>query len=112
MSDFELEINAGATYRSSFEPATEVDGVEIPYDLTGAMFKMYIRDAERRRFAEYDLTINGERVDIHLPANETVKYYPHRHYYFVIDMLHPNGDVERILDGPLRVRPYTGGTHA
>lgn len=115
---YELEMNAGTTFRHAFIPALEqADGTVTDYDLTGAVFKFYVRDEQKLTMltqtlpAEHNEQLGQDVIQLYLSPEQTAMFYPHRRYYYILDMIHPSGDVERILDGPIRVRPFAIGGH-
>ncbi len=115
---FKAELNQGTTYTLSIVPKVEDDDTppnRTPLDLTGSTFAMKLRDDARlmsypypfRSLGKdgYPLEVQDGRVWVRLPAELTKQMIPHKRYFYTIDQTHPSGDVTRLLEGPISVRP-------
>jgi hypothetical protein len=102
---YKITINQGTTFRFGFSSFTD----EVIDDLTGSEFTLYIRDSHRSKLREYELELDNNVVRIELDPEETLKLNPHNTYYYVIDRTYPSGDVDRLLEGPIYVRPSAVG---
>jgi hypothetical protein len=106
MARYKIELSAGTDYYFSFRPNTR-DDITLaltPWNLTGLVFTMTIKDAEHQTHSEYTLEVEGGWVQVHLPAADTEQFYPHRRYNYTINVTYPGPTVKRVLDGPLYAR--------
>jgi len=105
---YNFEIEAGATFTRTI---TYKDSTDTAIDLTGATVRMQIRDNYSAQNAAISLTTpntgiaftanTGEFI-ITITATQT-ESIPFRQGVYDIEVEYPNGTVERILEGRVKV---------
>lgn len=107
-----IDVVPGTTFRRPFRPAVD-DKVthERTYpDLTDSIFTLRFRDAERIYSTTYSLEVVDGWVMFTLTPEQTSQFRAHRKYYYAIDQTFPSGDIFRVLEGTVYVKPSAVST--
>jgi hypothetical protein len=106
---YPIEIDSATTFRFAVRPGETVGDERVYYDsqdITGVTFQ--VRSSEYGFRASYPMTFEDGRWNVMIDNATTATYTPHRNMYYVIDAVFASGDVKRLLEGPIRVRPMGG----
>ncbi len=107
---YQIEIDAGTTFRFGFKAGEIVDEERVYFDDTDLSKVVFqVRSSDNNFKTGYAMDFEDGMWTVEISSAVTAGYSSHRSMYFVIDATFASGDVKRLLEGPIRVRPMGGG---
>ncbi|WIM99388.1 hypothetical protein ACTOB_003039 [Actinoplanes oblitus] len=107
---YPIVIDVGTTFRMAVKPGEYQQDQKYYYDTTElASVTFQIRSAEYSYNHKYSMNYQDGLWHVVIPSAVTGTYAPHKSMYYVIDGVYASGDVKRLLEGPVQIRPI-GGT--
>lgn len=107
---YPIEVDAGTTFRFACQVGDNDGDVRTYYDDTDLSLTMRFRDGNDAPIRSIPLVFEGGVWRAFLSAEDTASPSIRRAVDYVIDGTYASGDIRRLLQGPLRVRPAGGVT--